>query len=196
VQPVSSVHEHAEGQLRVIRAAMERAGAFTAVPGWGGVLMGVVGIVAGVVAGRTHEPREWVLVWLVAAGVAVPVGVAALMHRAQTAGVDLAAGVARRFVLSLATPVAAGVVLSAALLQRESYDLLPTVWLTLYGTGVVLAGVFSIRLITVLGVSFMGLGAAAAFAPWWLATILVVAGFGGLHLLTGSIVLGSDRRSG
>jgi len=174
---------------------MERAGSFTAVPGWGGVLMGVVGLVAGLVAGRTTEPREWVLVWLVAAGVAVPIGVATLMHRARVAGVDLAAGVARRFVLSLATPVAAGVVLSAALLQRESYDLLPTVWLSLYGTGVVLAGGFSLRLVTVLGVSFMGMGAVAAFAPWWLATVLVALSFGGLHLLAGSIVLGSDRRS-
>lgn len=196
MQPVSSVHEHAEGQLRVIRAAMERAGSFTAVSGWGGVLMGGVGIAAGHLAGRSHEPREWALVWLMAAGVAVPVGVATAMYRARTAGVDLAAGVARRFVLCLATPVVAGVVLSAGLLQRESYELLPTVWLTLYGTGVVVAGVFSTRLITVLGVGFMVLGAAAAFAPWWLATVLVAVGFGGLHILAGLTVLGTDRRSG
>lgn len=194
--PVSSVYEHAEGQLRVIRAAMERAGSFTALPGWGGVLMGGVGILAGLVAGRTHEPREWVLVWLAAAGLAVPVGVAAMVHRARLGDVDLGAGVARRFVLCLATPIGAGVILSAALLQRESYDLLPTVWLTLYGAGVVVAGVFSIRIITVLGVSFMGLGLAAAFVPWWLATVLVAVGFGGLHLLSGAIVLGTDRRSG
>ena len=147
--------------------------------------MGAVGVVAGLVAGRTPEPRAWVLVWLAAAGLAVPIGVAAMVQRARAASVDLAAGVARRFVLSLATPVAAGVILSAALLQRESYDLLPTVWLSLYGTGAVVAGVFSIRVVTVLGLSFMGLGAAAAFAPWWLATVLVAVGFGGLHLVTG-----------
>jgi hypothetical protein len=196
VQPTPSVHEHAEGQLRVIRSAMERAGSFTAVPGWSGVLMGAVGIVAGLAAAPAREPREWVLVWLVAAGLALPVGVAAMVHRARNGGVDLAAGVARRFVLSLATPLAAGVILTAGLLHRESYDLLPTVWLTLYGTGVAVAGIFSIRLLTVLGCSFMGLGAAAAFAPWWIATLLVAVGFGGLHLLTGAIVLGSDRRSG
>ena len=98
--------------------------------------------------------------------------------------------------LSLATPVAAGVILSAGLLQRESYDLLPTVWLTLYGAGVVVAGVFSIRIITVLGASFMALGAVAAFVPWWPATVLVAVGFGGLHLLAGAIVLGSDRGRG
>ncbi len=196
MQPVPSVHDHAEGHLRVIRSAMERAGSFTAVPGWGGVLMGTIGIVAGLAAARVQTPREWVLVWLMAAGLALPVGVAAMVHRARSGGVDLAAGVARRFVLSLATPVAAGVILSAGLLHRESYDLLPTVWLTLYGTGVLVAGIFSTRLITVLGICFMGLGTVAAFAPWWLATVLVAGGFGGLHLLTGSIVLGSDRRSG
>ena len=196
MKSVHSVHEHADGQLRVIRAAMERAGSFTAVPGWAGVLMGAIGVAAGFAADRSQEPREWALIWLVAAGLALPVGAAAMVHRARSGGVDLSAGVARRFVLSLAAPVAAGVILSAGVLQRESYELLPAVWLTLYGTGVLVAGIFSIRLISVLGISFMGLGAAAAFAPWWLATVLVAVGFGGLHLLAGSIVLGSDRRSG
>ncbi len=175
---------------------MERAGSFEALPGWGGVLMGAIGIAAGLAGARAVAPREWVLIWFVAAGVALPVGVAAMVHRARSGGVNLTAGVARRFVLSLATPVLAGVILSTGLLQRESYDLLPTVWLTLYGTGVVVAGIFSIRLITVLGASFMALGAATALTPWWLSTVLVAVGFGGLHLLAGLIVLGRDRRSG
>jgi hypothetical protein len=195
MQPVTSVQEHAEGHLRVIRSVMERAGAFTALPASGGILMSAVAFVAGWAGHGAVEPRQWVVVWLVAAGVAVPVGAFAVAHRARAAGVDLTIGVARRFILTLSPPVAAGAVLSAALIQRQAYELLPAVWLTLYGAGVVAAGSYSTRVIQGLGVSFMVVGAAAAFAPWSTSTVLVAAGFGGLHLVAGLLVLRHDRRS-
>ena len=50
--------------LSFIRNTMERATAFTGVPGWGGVGMGVTALVAGGFAARTPSSREWLSVWL------------------------------------------------------------------------------------------------------------------------------------
>ena len=49
---VRPIHAHAAEDLRFIREAMARAAEFTALPGWGGVLMGITAVVAAIVAGR------------------------------------------------------------------------------------------------------------------------------------------------
>ena len=89
----------------------------------------------------------------------------------------------------------AGPLGTSAMIVRDSFDLLPAVWLTLYGTGMLVASSYSTRLLQLAGAAFMVLGAVAAFAPWEAATWLVVAGFGGVHLAAGLIVMIQDRRS-
>jgi len=50
-EPVS-LHTHAMDNLKFIRDTMERAGSFTAVPGLGGVAMGVSALLATLIASR------------------------------------------------------------------------------------------------------------------------------------------------
>jgi hypothetical protein len=61
-------------------------------------------------------------------------------------------------------------------------------WLLCYGTAVVTAGAFSVRVVPLMGLCFMALGTAALFtpAPWWPAFMAL--GFGGLHVLFGTII--------
>jgi hypothetical protein len=51
--------------LHFIRETMESAAAFTAVPGLGGVIIGVTALVAAFVAARQSSPLAWLLTWVV-----------------------------------------------------------------------------------------------------------------------------------
>jgi hypothetical protein len=185
---VESLHRAAADNLRYIRSAMERAGAFTAVPGWGGVLMGLVGLGGAFVASRQPDSQRWLLAWVVAALLAVLIGGAAVLVKSKAAGVPFLSRPARQFALSFAPPVFVGALLSAVLYDRGSFDLLPGVWLLLYGTAVITAGTFSVRVVPFMGAIFLLLGVIALFGPAAWGDLLLGAGFGVLHIVFGAII--------
>jgi hypothetical protein len=74
-------------------------------------------------------------------------------------------------------------------MRAGMHHTIPGVWLLLYGTGVITGGMFSVRAVPAMGVCFMGLGAIALFSPPSLANWFMAAGFGGLHLLFGAIIV-------
>src|SRR4051812_50167534 len=64
------IREHALDNIRYIRDAMERAGSFTSIPGWGGVGVGVTAIGAAIIAQQFlgRSLRLWLATWLAEAG--------------------------------------------------------------------------------------------------------------------------------
>jgi hypothetical protein len=183
-----SIHEHAIDNLRYIRETMERAGSFTAVPGWGGFIMGCTAVTAAVIASQQTSTNAWLGTWLTEGVLALAIGVLCVMKKMQAAHVPLQSGPARKFLFSFAPPLAVGAVLTAALVQSGLISAIPGVWLLLYGTGVVTGGVFSVRAIPVMGFCFMAEGALALFAPAAWSDALLAAGFGGLHMVFGIII--------
>ena len=181
------IDDHARADLRFVREAMARSAQFSAVPGWGGIAMGVIAVAAAWIAHRQATPQTWLAVWLVTAVLGFAVGVATLVHKASRHGVDLTRQPARGFALSLLPPLVAGALLTPALVLAGVYDLLPGLWLLLYGTAVVTGGAYSVRAIPLMGVAIAGIGAAALALPR-LGDLAMAAGFGGLQIGFGIFV--------
>jgi hypothetical protein len=179
------IDARAADHLRYIRETMESAAEFTAVPGWGGVAMGVTALAAAWLAARQNTPRAWLGVWLAEAFVAVAIAAPAAATKARRANSSLFSGPGRKFVLSFAPPIFVGGLLTFALFHLGAMAALPGVWLLLYGTAIVTGGAFSVRAVPIMGLCLMGLGGAALFAPTSWGNGFMAAGFGLVHIAFG-----------
>lgn len=183
-----TLHGRAMDNLRYIRETMERASSFTAVPGWGGVSIGVTALLAATVAARQPTRHAWLMTWLVEALLALAIGGWTMNRKARAAESTVLSGPGRKFALSLFPPLLAGAVLSVVLYRAHVFQALPGLWLLLYGTGVVTGGAFSVRIVPVMGLCFMALGTVALWTPLTLGNWLMAAGFGVLHIVFGIII--------
>jgi hypothetical protein len=188
-QPIP-IQTHALDNLKYIRDTMERAGSFTAVPGWGGALMGATALAAAGIASHAPNTFVWLLIWLTEALVALAVGMLAMWRKSEAAGMPLWSAPARKFIFSFAPPLVAGAVLTIALYRSGAVLAIPGVWLMLYGTGIITGGAFSVPVVPVMGACFLAEGAvvlllqpALAWADLWLG-----AGFGALHVVFGALI--------
>jgi hypothetical protein len=182
------IRDHALSNLRYIREAMERATAFTSIPGWGGVAVGVTAIVATILAARAGLSRTWLLIWLGEAVLAAIIAGVAMVRKAGRSDVSFRGAPARRFFISYFAPIVAGAMLTVLLARHGFLTVLPATWLLLYGASFVSSGAYSIPVVPVMGVCFMLLGITACFVPFAAANALLGAGFGGLHVVFGWMI--------
>lgn len=172
------IDARAADHLRYIRETMESAAEFTAVPGWGGVAMGVTALVATYIASRQLTAQRWLTIWLVEAFVAVAIAAPAAATKAHRANAKLFSGPGRKFLLSFAPPVVVGGLLTYALAHAGLHAILPGMWLLLYGTAILTAGSFSVRAVPIMGFCLMLFGAAALFVPRSMGDLFMALGFG------------------
>lgn len=180
-----ALHLRAMDNLAFIRDTMERAGAFTAVSGWGMVIVGVAALTAAAIASRQPTEVAWLNTWLAAAILAPVIMIAAIIRKARAARLPMMSGAGRKFLLSFSPPMIVGALLTVELYNLGMYDVLPGLWLLIYGTAVVAGGAFSVRVVPVMGFCFMVAGAIALFTPEWTNDVLMAAAFGGLHIAFG-----------
>jgi hypothetical protein len=167
---------------------MESAAGFTAVSGWGQVLAGASALLAGWVASRQSTVEGWLVTWLVAAAVAFALSALTSEHKARTAGESLFSGPGRKFLLGFVPAMVVGALLTVFFYRAGLAASLPGAWLLAYGTAVVAGGAFSVRVVPVMGICFMAIGAVALFSPPAWGNLFMAIGFGGIHIVFGLII--------
>jgi hypothetical protein len=183
-----SVGSHAAENLRFIRHAMERSSTFTAIPGIGGVVMGVIALAAAAMAARQPTGDRWLLTWLGAAALAAMVGLIMMARKARIARVPLTGSNARRFALGMAAPFVAGAAITYELWAVRNFTVMAPAWLLLYGAGLLTGGQFSVPVVRLIGVCFMVVGLAAILTPHEWRNAWLAIGFGGLQLAFGTYI--------
>jgi hypothetical protein len=178
-------HDHALSQLRYIRSTMDGVTRFTAVPGNGMAVIGATALFAAALAHAQSTRDAMLLVWVGEAFLAVGIGVGALFMKSRRAGVDLARGAARKFVLALMPSGICAAAVSLALAVHEQTTLVPAVWLTGYGSAVIAAGAHSVPAVPIMGAIFIVTGLLALVAAPEYQNALLALAFGGVHIVFG-----------
>jgi hypothetical protein len=178
--PTQTSHRATE-DLQFIRHAMERANRFHAVPGIGLVIMGTTAVAAAGLATMAPAPL-WLSIWIADAVLAVSVGLFTMYRKARSVNLPVASPSGQAFLFSFSPPIAAGIVITVAFAANGITDLLPGMWLILYGLAALTGGAFSVRAVALMGGCFLLLGGVALLAPAGLGNLFMAIGFGALHV--------------
>jgi hypothetical protein len=186
----ATLEDRAMDDIRFIRETMECANSFTAVPGRGLVMVGILALVAAGVAQANflESTRIWMYSWVGAAVTAFAVGLFMMAGKARQAGGRFLSIAGRRFVLGLLPALGAAGILTIELYKDGRMESIAGTWLLLYGSAVVSAGAFSVRIVPIMGACFMVLGIGALFLPYSWANAVMAMGFGLVHLIFGIVI--------
>ena len=174
--------------LRFIRDTMERSASFTAVPGWGQVILGSTALAAAYIAAQQSNSMAWLQVWLVEAVLAVIITLISIRIKANRRGLPLFTGPGRNVAVGLFPPTIAAALLTFLLQRNGMTSALAPTWLLLYGAGIITGGLYSVPAVPVMGLCFMATGALAVISPANAANYFLAAGFGGLHIIFGFLI--------
>lgn len=186
---VSSLGGRAADDLAYVRQVLERTEHFSAVPGGGGIGMGLIAFVAAWFAHLQTSFERWTLVWVGAAVLAFVIGAITLVRKARIHNLPLDGVAARRFTRGLLPPLALGVVLTITAVRTDSWSMLVPLWLGCYGVAILAAGAVSaVHIVPRFGASLLLLAGLAAALPLAWRDVVMALGFGAGHLITGEIV--------
>jgi hypothetical protein len=173
----------AEQTLEVIRTLMERGTRYTNLSGHAGIAAGLCAL--GGCALRAWLNTPFVATWL---GVLVAASAATAFFTARMAsanGEPLWTRQARTVTLALLPSLLSALILTAVLARVGEEQLLPGVWMLLWGVGALAISFFTPRVMSALGITFMAAGAVALLTPPSSDVLTMGMTFGVIHLIYG-----------
>src|SRR5262249_27222743 len=154
--------------------------------------MGGIGAAAALLTFVPAIGSYWLTVWLIAACAAFLLGGALMARQASQRGGTLVSGPFRKFLMCLCPSLLAGAMLTLVVALADMQRLTPGRWSLLYGCAVISASTTisskSIPIVASMGALFVVMGGAAFVLPASAHTLLLGAGFGGLHLISGILI--------
>jgi hypothetical protein len=185
--------EHAEHTLETIRTLMERSQRYQHISGYSGLVAGgCVWIGCGVLwqglLPWSHEVN-FAATWCTVFVVAFAIHCVLTFARARQRGERVWSRQARTVALAVLPGFVASMAMSVVLARAGLLDLLPGVWLLLYGCTALATSFFAPVSIRWLGIACMTLGAAGLLAYPGHPVLTMAAGFGVTHLAHGICVL-------
>jgi hypothetical protein len=195
----AAIESRALGTLAYIRTSIESSSSMD-VPGMAGIVMGIIGLLAAIVVSLPRWAAHWLGIWLAAAAVAFLLGGALVARQIVQRGHTRYLGPARKFLLCLCPALIAGAVLTLVLVTAGMANVIPGMWLLLYGCAVLSASTVTTagiaRLICIMGAIFVALGLMTFALPATAHTAMLGLGFGVLHVIFGFLIGRSSHGSG
>jgi len=186
-----AIESRALGTLAYIRASIESSSSMD-VPGMAGIVMGVIGVLAAIVVSLPRWAAHWLGIWLAAAVVALVLGGALVARQIAQRGHSRYLGPVRKFLLCLCPALFAGAVLTLVFETAGMRNVIPGMWLLLYGCAVLSASTVTVagiaRLICMMGGLFVALGLMTFALPVAAHTAMLGLGFGILHIVFGFLI--------
>jgi hypothetical protein len=189
--------QQALADLAEVRDRLAHVQRFDGYSGWAAIASGLVAIVAGGVQlalapnpATAAEHQAYLSIWLGCLVLALAINYGAILAwRARNGGTQAAAQI-RSVGMSILPAIAAGGVITLALVSRGLFDLLPGMWCATYALGLFSSRAMVPRDVIFVAVAFGAVAATLLLTThdplaWW----IMPAVFGGGQIAIGAIVL-------
>jgi len=190
--PLEEAREH----LRVIRQTMERSTQYSTLSGLSGVLVGLLAIAAVLLNQRilgphteallaaTHQKRLLAL-WVGYFVASVLTDFACNKWRAARVGKYVRSRLGAHIILAALPAFFVGALLTLFLWTHGLVFYIWGAWMLSYGLAICAVGLFSVRPVSYLGGAFVLAGAVTLFLPIAYHPAMMMAAFGGFHIVYG-----------
>jgi hypothetical protein len=190
--------EHAEHTLETIRTLMDRSQRYEHLSGYSGLLAGFTAILGCAILSLNllpFDPRiDFAVVWSAVFAVAFAGHLVITFGRARQRAEPVWSRQARTVLLAVLPSFGVGLVITILMGRLDRLDLLPSLWLLLYGCGALATSFFAPRSIAWLGTTCLVIGVVSLLVFPGHAIVTMAVGFGATHISLGAGVLVIEKR--